>query len=393
MKIGRYFAGAAILLLPFVFSPGAEEIRQPKANYLAALFGLWLCTELWRKVHPALGGAGALIFLYALFRAVSFPLPQILAVTAALGSCLWVAQPRKDDIKRGLEILEISGVLVACYALVFQLAGKGFFLKLMPGAPPSAVFGQHTLYGPFAVACFASALFSGRHFRALLLFLPIPIISSSFTYLALGVVLFLYALMRFGRRALLGTLLMAVTVLSVSKFQPSLTKELLDDKNRFVLWRQVYWLAERQMLLGHGFASFRIIYPIFQDPEMRRLNGIEVEKQSKEVQMLFRDATLLKGWNGLFLHPHNEPLSVFFEFGVLGLLFAAWWVLSFVWQWLQVPDDSHNWALAAIFFSFLANALGNFPFHLIPQVLLPLWAYVAVTSQKQEGILEQDATH
>lgn len=409
MKTARYFAGAALLALPFIFSAdGGEQLREPKARMLAIMFGLWIATELWKKVHPSLGCAAGFLFLSAFFTAPTFPHHAMLAMLGAFGSCLWIARPTKHDIERGLEILEISGILCATYACVFQLQGQWFFLTPLPGALPFAAFGQQTLYGPFAVACFASALFQGRHFRALLLFLPIPIVSSSFTYLSLGVVLFFYALSIFGKKAILGVLLVGLLLLTGSKIWPSHAREVLDDKNRFTLWGQALTLSSRHWVVGHGFASFRVIYPIFQDPELRKANGIDDSKQSPEFREFVKVAGGLKGGSGIFLHPHSEPISVFFEHGALGLLIALWWALAFVisafrdqiedffrswWGYEQKsqPIDPSRWALVAIFFAFLANSLGNFPFHLIPQALLPLWAFVAVTTQREEGILEEDA--
>lgn len=411
MKIsGRYFAGAGLLVLPFIFSAdGGEQLREPKARMLAVMFGIWIACALWKRIHPSLGCAAGFLFLSAAFTAPIFPHQALLALLGAFGSCFWVAHPTKHDIERGLEVLEISGILCATYACVFQLQGQWVFLTPLPGAVPAAAFGQQTLYGPFAVACFASALFHGRHFRALLLFLPIPIISSSFTWLSFGLVVFLYAFSRFGKKAILGACLLGMILLAGSKIWPSYAREALDDKNRFTLWRHTLLIASRAPLVGHGFASFRVIYPSIQDPGIRQLSGIDDSKQSPAMRKMFEEANGLRGGSGIFLHPHNEAIALFFEHGVLGLLIALWWLHTFVLAafrepiddfWRErmgyftknAPLDPSRWALIAIFLSFLANAMGNFPFHLIPQALLPLWAFVAVTTQREEDTLEEYAT-
>lgn len=412
MKIGHYFAGAGLLVLPFIISVEGEQMREPKARFLAVLFGLWLATELWRKVHPSLGCAAAVLFISAASTAMITPTFELLTLIAAFGSCLWIAHPRKNDVKRGLEVLEVSGILCSAYALVFQLQGEGYFITVAPGGLPMAAFGQQTLYGPFAVACFASALFHGRYFRAFLLVFPIFIISSSFTYLSLVVVLFLFGFSRVGKWAVLAAFVFCVTAFAGSKIWPSQSRELLDDKNRFNLWGQTIQIANRHWLLGHGFSSFRVIYPIFQDPELRKANGIDDTKQSPEMQAFFTKANELRTGSGIFLHPHSEPVSVYFEFGLLGLGIALWWVWAFVIRAFCAPIEAYyhawifkeerstweplspsSWALVAIFFSVIANSFGNFPFHLIPQALLPLWAFVAVTTQREDSTLEEDATH
>lgn len=388
MSVGKYFAGAGLLVLPFIFglAPG-EDMRDPKVRALAILFGLWIGTELYRRVHPALGCAAIVMFISGALRSVQFPMHQVLGLTAAFGSCLWVAQLKKDDIKQGLEILEVSGVLVAFYALVLQLSGQDTILTYLPHFRPMGFFGQHTLYGPFAVACFASSLFHGRHFRALLLFLPIPIIDSSFTYLSLAVVLFLFTLRMWSKYAILGALLLSIVAGTVAYVHPKAFGAALDDQGRFKLWDYSILLGKRQMLLGHGLASFRIIYPIFANKELRAANGIDDEKQSDEMKKMFADTAFLTQISGQFLHPHNEPILAFFEFGLIGVAIGLWWVAAFALCWFLLPDEDWAWALGAIFFLFLANSLGSFPFHLIPQALLPLWAFVIVASR---GILEAD---
>lgn len=395
MSLGKYFAGAGLLVLPFIFglTPG-EDMRDPKARFLAILFGLWLGTELWRKVHPSLGCAALLAFASAALWSVVFPLHQVLVLIGAFGSCLWVVKLSKDDVKRGLEILEISGVLVAFYAVVLQLGGQDSILTYLPGHRPMAFFGQHTLYGPFAVACFASALFFSRHFRALLLFLPIPIVDSSFTYLSMATVLFFYGLFLIGWRILFAPLLVILVAFGISKIRPETFEDALNDQGRFRLWEHSALLAKNHWAVGHGLASFRLIYPIFQDPALRVANGIDDEKQSAEMRSLFAQAEFIRRQvGGPFMHPHSEPMLVYFEFGAIGLIVGLWWLSGFVWRWLHLPDEAWAWALAAIFFSFIANSLGNFPFHLIPQALLPLWAFVIVTSRGREAILEEDAAY
>lgn len=395
MKIEKILAGAGLLVLPFIISTsGGEELREPKARMLAIFFGLWISFKLYRHVHASLGCASAALFAYAALTPLVPNDLGVLSLLAAFGSCLWIAKLTKDDIERGLEILEISGVLCAGLALVFQLQGAGHgFVEIVPGGVPSAAFGQQTLYGPFAVACFASALFSGRHFRALLLFLPIPIIASSFTMLSAAVVFFLFLLRRMGPEAYFALVIALLSVPVASNLWPKQVAELTDDKGRFFLWGQTVKIANRHWTLGHGFSSFRYIYPVFQDARIRAANGVDDEKQSPEMRKFFYEADLLRQRSGIFLHPHNEPLLVYFQFGALGLLLGLWWILAFLGRWRWLPDEPWAWSLGAIFLSFLANSLGNFSFHLIPQVLLPLWAFVAVTTYGKGASMEKDATY
>lgn len=395
MRIGHYFAGAGLLVLPFVFSAHGEAMREPKTRALILMAGLYLSLKLSQKINLALGCGSALFFLSAFFRSVVFPFSEVATFAAALLSCFWVAHSTKDHIERGFKVFEFSGLLAASYALLLQYTEMDPLLVPVEGHTMkeiTAFFGQPTLYGPYAVACFASALFFGRHLLALLLFLPIPIIHSSFTYLSLAAVLSLYGLRRFGpRRVGLVAILGLTLFLGASKIWPKKMAGILDDSGRYKLWAATFMLAERYPLLGYGAGSFRLVFPIFQDKELRKANGIEDMAQTEEMRQFFRDMNDLQNQHGIFLHPHNELMNVFFAFGMLGVVAAFWWVSSFFFSWLALPDDDFAWALGAVFLCFISNGLGNIVLTLIPQALLPLWSFVAVTTFKDEDILEKDA--
>ena len=409
MRTGRYFAGAGLLVLPFILSLQGEQMRAPKARFLVLLAALYLAQILWKKVHPALGCAIAVFSVSSLFMAPTFAWEEFAVFMAAMTSCLWARGLTEDQIGKGLEFLELSGLVCAFYGAVLQYQGLDPLLRAIPGhtlTNPPVFFGQHTLYGPFAVACFASALFHGRHIRAALLATPLILIYSSFTFLALGVVLFLFALRHFGRYAVFGFVAAALLFFAYSKINPD--AEVLNDNGRFRVWSLVKRVADRHAIVGHGANSFRVIFPILQSRELRAANGIKPdEAQTQEARDWFRDADFVRDQWGVFLHPHSEPLSVYFEFGLIGLILALWWVTAGVFScfepWLDAwfearafsepvrtiydPGNVH-WTLAAIFLSSLANSLGNFNFHLIPQALLPLWAFAAMTTRKEGGILE-----
>jgi hypothetical protein len=398
-RLERIFWGAAILLLPFIFSSGAgEQMREPKARFLILLMGLFLSLKVGERISWSLGGAASVVYLYAFFLCVGdFPYDGLLTFSAALGSCLLVAQAREDDVKRGLELLELVGIACAAYAMILQLKHHDPFMTLIPGADYHRVqvfFGQHTLYGPFAVAVAAIALFRERYLRAAFLFSPIVPIDASFTYLSAAVVITLFLLYRFGGKAVLGLSLMAVFSVGFATYHYAkndfLKYELLDDNGRFALWHVTARIAYSHPLLGHGgIGSFASQFPIFQSKDLRAKYGIDDSAYSPEAKKLLDEAEYLRQRSGWFLSAHNEFLQAFYEFGAVGVFFALLLVGTFVWWWVIMPSDSPEaWALGAIFFSFMVNSLGNFPLHLIPQALLPLWAYTLVTTARDRGILE-----
>lgn len=388
--------GAGLLALPFIFSASVgEQMREPKAQFLILICGIMLSYELGRRISWPLGAGAALCYLSSFFLAHAFPYEQLLMFSAAMGSCLLFTQFKKNDVERLFELLEAAGCLTAAYALIFQFTDHDPFLHAIPGASLTRVpafFGQHTLYGPFAVGCFAPALFRRHYWRAALIAAPIPLINSSFTYLSLGVVLAMFAIFRLGKRAILGLSLMAALAAGWVGYTYArgdyVKQEALNDNGRFALWNLTWAVSKPRLLIGHGYSSFQIQFPLFLSKEIRQANGLNDEGLSEKAKRILALGEELRLRSGIFLHPHNELLLVLYEFGLVGVFVALTIILTFFFFWVDCPDTAENWALGAIFFSFLANSMGNFPLHLIPQALLPLWAFTLVTTCRDRGILD-----
>lgn len=385
--------GVGFFVLPFIFSlsPVFEQMREPKVHFLIFLAGVYLSSKLAQKVSLILGCAAFVAFFSAVFITPNFPSASLLTLFAALYSCLFIADLGKNDIERGLEIFECSAIACAAYAMVLQLKHADPILHLIEGADYRRVmvfFGQHTLYGPFCVAGMASALFRGRFYRAILLATPIFFIDASFTYLSAAVVVALFLVRRFGIIALAGTasigLLSAVYFFLLVVTQNNVKTEAFNDNGRFPLWKLTFRIARARPIFGHGLGSFATEFQVFQKKQLREAAGINDDELSPEVKQVIKEAEELKARSGIFLSPHNEVLSSFYELGIFGPILCFALVYSFFLLWFVGPMQNVDWALAAIFFSFCANGLGNFSFHLIPQALLPLWAYVAVTGRCKE---------
>lgn len=397
MKMEKPLAGAALFVLPFVFSSGAgEQFRAPKVLFLLLLVSLYICYRVF-TINQALGCSGAFALISACCSPVALDLPNLLPLVAAFITCLWVAYPTEDHVKIGLKILKYIGCVCATYAigqhygydLIGLFLGHDLVSFINPTAHlhPPAFFGQQTLYGPFAAACFACALFDGSWWLLPFLGLPIVFIDSSFTYLSLGVVLTVYSFYQFGPRCLFLALLAPPAFFLLCQF-PEFKRDLLMDNGRFPLWVQVWELSKNHPSHGYGFGSFKTIYPAFQSADIRAAAGIDESKLSPKAKAFTWEANRIRETSGLFLSAHNEFLQVFFECGVIGLLLVAWIFVSYFWAAIFLPYNASIWCLHAIFWSFMANSLGNFPLHLIPQALLPLWAFVAVTTIDGRAILD-----
>lgn len=388
--------GAGLLALPFVFSAGVtEQMREPKAQFFVVVAGLLLALELGRRISWPLGAAAALCYLSSFFQCRVFPYEQLLPLSAALASCLFLCEFKKRDVELLLDSVEWMGLLTAAYAIFVQLPGLDPFLTMIPGADHrrvSVFFGQHTLYGPFCVAAAAPAIFRRRYLKAAMIAAPIPLIGASFTYLAAGVVAGMFLIYRLGTRVAVGLSVIAASFivgLSFAYFGTDFVKhEALNDNGRFSLWSLTYQVSRPRLWLGHGFSTFQDQFPIFQSKELREAHGVSDIKLSPEAKRVLELGDELRRRSGFFTHPHNELLLVLYEFGLLGLLIAICLLFSFFFLWGDSPDTPQNWALGAIFFSFMANSMGNFPLHLIPQALLPLWAFTLVTTSRDRGILD-----
>lgn len=388
----RIFLGAGVLLLPFVFQlAGDDQLRLPKAKALFLLAALYFGIELARKVDVLLGVTAFFCALSAYLAHTAFQGEDLLYLFAALSTSFWVNKPTENDLKIFLKCLELSGLICAVYAF-FQITLHDPILNYYAWADkgrPVIFFGQHTLYGPWAVACFAAALFQRHWWRSLVLVIPIFFINSSFTFLSLGVVLGIFALSALTNFAILILgIAGALSVLAVFLAKPDIREETFNDKGRYALWSQVAELSLRRPVLGYGYGNFKAIYPVFQDKKSRVLNGIDDEKLSPQARAFIAKAEHIRAEGGLFFQAHNEFMEAWFMGGIPGLILALLFPLVFFFSFLRSKKTPETWALCAIFYSFLANSLGSFPLHLIPQALLPLWSYVAVTSNSPPAILE-----
>ncbi len=388
----RIFIGAGVLLLPFAFQlSGSEQLRLPKAKVLMLLAALYFGIELARKVDRLLGISAFFCALSAYLAHTAFQGEDLLYVFAALSTAFWIKKPSKYDLQIFLKCLEFSGLICAAYAF-FQIIGHDPIMNYYPWADigrPSIFFGQHTLYGPWAVACFATALFSRHYWRSILLVLPIFFINSSFTFLSLSVVVLVFSIYALTRFAVLSMgVIIAIGLLSAAFLRPDLLKEPMNDKGRFALWGQSVELAGRRPLLGYGFGNFKAVYPVFQDKNARIQNGIDDSTLSPRAKEFIARAEHIRAEGGLFFQAHNEFIEAYFMGGIPGLILALLFPLSFFFAFYRSEKTPETWTLCAIFYSFMANAVGNFPMHLIPQALLPLWSYVAVTSNAPPVILE-----
>lgn len=377
----NWFSRVGVLLLPFIFwVSGVEQFREPKALALVAIMALYISGAMIAKINFFLGFSFFACVISGSFLGRIVHYDDLLIFTAAGISCLWVAEEDKPEIL--FKLLELAGLLCALHGLI-QYFGLDPVVKYLEWADrrPVALFGQHTLYGPFAVSAFAVSLFYRHWWRALFLLIPIFLIDSSFTFLSLGVVLGLWLYANLRKEVFLGLLIAtSITLGTAFLMAPGVMhREFMNDKGRFALWSQTLELAKRRPILGYGFGSFKEIYPVFQSKELRAKNGISEDSLSPEAKEFIARAERVRAESGLFQSAHNEFVQVVFEMGALGLVCVFGLIFTFVSAFRKSVKTTETWIACAIFWLFMANSLGNFPLHLVPQALLPLWSYVIVT--------------
>lgn len=239
--VKRYFAGAGVFLLPFIFEiNAADQLRLPKAKFLCLMSMFYGAYLIGKKIDWPLGLFAAWVSVSAFFSSTGVPYQDILLFWGAILSGFWVVGLKDEELSRGIKMFITVSVILALYGFL-QVAGKDPFLTYYAWAEtwrPSVLFGQHTLYGPVAVAGFLSALFCRRYILSLVLLGAVLIIDSSFTFLSLAGGLALWAYWRLPKWMTLATLCSSCLLLGCLYLSSNKTlNEALNDKGRFKIGR------------------------------------------------------------------------------------------------------------------------------------------------------------
>lgn len=382
----RWFAGAALILLPFIFEIGTpDEFRLPKAKFLMLMGLLYLAFELGRKLDIPLGLFVGWVAICAFRSTVGVPWEDLAIFFGVMVSAFWVNQPQNWQLLLGFKLFLFSSALLAIYAL-FQPKGIDPLIKYHYAWAdtwrPTGLFGQSTLYGPYAVSGFLVALFLNYRLLAAFLLIPIILIDSSFTYLGLmgGISVYLASKLKIWHLITLSLLSLSL-LLPLSYFYSSKIEEAMNDKGRVALWGQTVRLANQHWIAGRGLGSFKLIYPVFQLPELRKANGLDDQALSPKTREFMKESERLKAEFGVFHSSHNDFLQAYFEFGAIGVVLILIMVLSFWRSARYCMWQPHYPLMVALMVSFCLNSMGSFPFRLIPQATIPLWIYVIITSR------------
>lgn len=372
-----YLAGGGIFLLPLVCFPGfLDEFRTPKLIFLALLSTVVAALFVARTTRLSLGLSLGFCGFSAAFSglAAPFQLNNLFFLGINLVFAYLVVNPSNDEIDRVFLGLTCAGWVSAFFAylqvfhldpgLLVGMSHPLFYYKVNEESwLPLGLLGQQTLFGPFLTSVLMITLFTRRYISAAV-FLPLIFLTqSSFVYLGLGAGLFIFGLYRFHARRmlpLLGLVLLGALVMYFRYWYLDSMQVLLNDNGRFAIWREVLKKALTQPWFGHGFGTYPAYAPMFQD------------KQSIED-------------HGLFIQAHNDYLERFFEQGLLGMVFVFWLLCDFFKSVVRERFEPRIMCLCSVLCVYLADAGGNFPFRVVPQGTIALFAWVMVTTYRKDS--------
>jgi len=160
-----HIAGAAMVLLPFIFSGGPDGIRTTKSVVMVAIGIIVGSYYLSKYIRNSFGYCFGILGLSAVYSGYGILQSSSLGFCiAAILTCLLVHDINEAGIYRFLHYLSISGAFCALHGY-FQMFGYSPLITYVDGFDtriPIGFMGQQTLYGPFVCASFVAALFAPR---------------------------------------------------------------------------------------------------------------------------------------------------------------------------------------------------------------------------------------
>lgn len=382
-------AAGVMFLLPLVFFPGfPDEFRTPKVIAVITagcfVFGYLLYSNIrkslaynyvWSVIASLLTGfgffsvensirvSGQEVNVFFDGYGLQFQMASIAILTFSLLSSFLIMNSRRDDLRRVLFWIINAGLATSLIAYLQMLDLLNFlfvYKDKMDSTVPTGMLGNQTLLGPFLAATFTAAIFRRRYFSALFMLYPIYDCNSSFTTLSFLGGLSLWIIWQHGWKQMLKVSVVGLILLTPFYKKINYFDLFLDDKGRIEIWTSIIKnTVYNRPLTGLGLGTYQEYI---------------VKMQSQESYVK----------NGIFKQAHNDYVEHFFETGLIGILllvYLAYDLIMCVWtkRW-----NRELMAMAGMLLVFSLNALGNFPFRLVPQGIIALWAIVAIFTFKEE---------
>lgn len=362
-NLNHFLIGVIFLVTPFFISFNTGDLLRVAKLKICLLIGVGvLACCIYRRMGLGLASfyfASAFSALY-----VGFGVNQaytLLFISFAFVLVYVATGFNRSQLSTVLFCLSVSGFLCTAFGYL-QMAGIDPIMNYFPGhdpTKPTGLFGQHTLYGPWVVCCLIAALYLKHYILVLFMIPSIVATTSALTLFALfGSVLFYLTRFVPPKVTIAGVILCILGGL-VGLTYMSGRDQYFSGNGRYTLWKETIEMTEDKKLFGHGIGTFRYIY--------------HKHKQSKESREL----------HGVFLQAHSDPIEVYFELGLIGLLTLLIIVYDFI-RGLIRKTDLETWTFATIAFALALNSVGNFPFQLMPHALLGLFSIMIVTRKTDD---------
>jgi len=366
-RLKGMMVGLALLALPFIIEPGVSDAtRIPKLKAAVLFAGLGAAYFVARNVRLSLGiSVGGISALAVLHGMGSFHIYELIFIMSAVCIAAFCTNLSERSLNLVMDAIIFGGLLTTVYGYM-QASGIDpvFFLKAWaPESKPTAFLGQHTLFGSFLVAPIIAAMFRHRYVCAMIMAPAVFLTDSSFAVVSLAAGLLLWTYYSQGwltattlAGVLAGGLLLLFTVFGKRHY--------FDDTGRFNAWNAAIESGMEKPVMGWGPGMFKAYYPSIQPKEHKKMHGT-------------------------YKQAHNDYVQLFYEYGLVGVICATIMVCDFFKELWRKRNITVVAGMGAILIAFLVNALGSFPFHLMPHGLIALCAWTAVVTHKPrplEGI-------
>lgn len=378
--IGLKLFMAFIVICPIFYDPSKMlTLRTYQEQFFQLGITVLFAVVLLESIHLSLFLLWA-VFLYAYY---GFPPIGGNYVMNIVWGCLLYQIAYKVMDRRNIHVFYKCVIGVALLNLVWvllQISGVEliFLSKGEYNSQPVALLGLKAFMGMF----FALSIpFLCRYstWAPILFFVPIYLSECSVA-MAAGVVSYLFHLFYYQRKAFWVGLV--VLTLAAGAYIARDTKSGMFT-DRFNLWKVTLRDAFKKPVVGWGLDSFRNVgevKPFIYFKNVRTLESKKVYfkemvhvRENKgqfpdTMKDFVQDGDTIDPWD----HPHNEYVSLFYEFGLVGVVIFACLALG-VWRAFYPSDDLI--CLMGFFIGVLIISTGQFPFHvarigyLVPIVL------------------------
>lgn len=348
IKIVLLYLMLGVLLCGFDATYGAVGLHffMPKFRYMLifgaiSLFWSLRKKDIWVPLFCAYG-----LSFWSYQDMPTYGIIHVITPIVLFFTALWLVENMREV---WVELAICNFGLFQAVVGLLQVCGMHFFYRPKESwmqNTPLAFLGQQTLLGPYLIASLAPCLWGRKWIYSTPITICILFTKSSMTYGALCVLYTMWFWHFFGLRTTIKIVVLGLLgVLGFYLYEP--TNDIFYENHRLEVWAHAVDAWKENIIFGGGPAFWQGIW------------------QPQKV------GTVLGGLVPLRIH--NEYLELLCQYGLVGLAILLG-LLRELWK-----NFKPSWPCALIV-ALMANAIGNFPFHLIPTSLLFMVAWLYTKS-------------